>query len=280
MIANILSSRPLAYAAGGDTSEDRSAHVRAASGIARVGDRMVIVQDDTAFLAVIAGDAVDPIALPRGANGKRRFEERLGNKADKYDLESCTVIDGVVYAFGSGSTAKRERIVRWSGDQPELIDAAPMYAMVRAAVGGDINLEGAAWRADREELWLFHRGNCGPGDGPAIVRLDRSMARVLGTTRHDLGSIGDVKLGFTDATFANGKIYFLAAAEGSANAIDDGAILGARIGTLTDDGVIEMAELPEGLKAEGITVDGDRVWLVDDPDDPDRPSRLFEIELT
>ena len=42
LAARVVRSVPLLYAAGADPSLDRPAHVRAASGMARVGDRVAV----------------------------------------------------------------------------------------------------------------------------------------------------------------------------------------------------------------------------------------------
>ncbi|MCX5744441.1 MAG: hypothetical protein NT062_18275 [Proteobacteria bacterium] len=294
--ARVVGECALGYTFGGDDGQDRGPHVRAASGIAAYRGRYVIVQDDTSFLGIAVGGVVDAIALPRGKAGRRRFEERLGNKGDKLDLESCCVIgspdgnpDGdALYAFGSGSTDRRETIVRLDAHGATMIAAPRLYAAVRDAVGGAINLEGAA--AVGDELWLFHRGNCGGDDrGPAVVRLAATAfvdaPRVRGVDRYELGSIDGVPLGFTDAVADGDRVLYLAAAEASANAIDDGATLGTHLGVIERGRVrATPLALPDGtpLKAEGITVsptDRNRVFVVDDPDDPDRVSRVFEVVL-
>jgi hypothetical protein len=91
-------------------------HVRAASALRRLPQRLVIVQDDVDALAVrgAAGD-VRPVLLPARPSGTRVFDDATGNKHEKLDLEACVVLtDGRVVAFGSGSTPVRERLVVWN----------------------------------------------------------------------------------------------------------------------------------------------------------------------
>jgi hypothetical protein len=53
--------------------------------------------------------AFRPLLLPQGEGGRRQFDDRLGNKAAKLDLEAGVVLpDGRFVALGSGSTARRE----------------------------------------------------------------------------------------------------------------------------------------------------------------------------
>lgn len=284
MRARIVRSFELPYTYGGDDGQDRGPHIRAASGIAAYRGRYVIVQDDTAFLGIAVGGVVDAIALPRGPDRRRRFEARLGNKHEKLDLESCCVIGDALFAFGSGSSEKRETIIRLDDRGATPLPSPALYAAIRAAVGGAINLEGAA--VVDGELWLFHRGNTSAADRPAVVRVPTDLApRVLGVERFDLGAIDGIRYGFTDATpLDDGRVLFLAAAEASPNAIDDGTVLGTLLGIIEGGEVRSTPLAFEGkpIKAEGITLDPKnpaRAYVVDDPDDPDRATRLYELAL-
>jgi hypothetical protein len=301
---NVLGWRDLRYSDPARLGDDRPRHVRAASGLAISGGRLAVVQDDVAFIAMVAGEDVSAIVLPRGAGGRRRFEVALGNKQDKLDLESCIALGDDLYAFGSGSSPMRERIVHL-GYATRVIDAAPLYRALREEVGSDVNIEGVA--AVRKELWLFHRGNTGPDDpGATIVQFPREpllawlgaagpLPEPSGSLRFDLGSVrrtsgeGSVRFGFTDAVGVGDRAFYIAAAEDSPNAIDDGAWLGSQLGVIEQgaDGerVARAAPLSvEGhaLKAEGLTFDPQdprRVWVAVDPDDTETPSRLYQIEL-
>src|SRR5690349_10209421 len=72
MAAVMTARAPLTYAAGADAALDRPAHVRAASGIAWLGGRLAVVQDDASFVALVdlargleaGARAADVIALP------------------------------------------------------------------------------------------------------------------------------------------------------------------------------------------------------------------------
>jgi hypothetical protein len=286
---------PADWTAAGD---DRPPHVRAASGLAFAHGRLAVIQDDAAFIGTVAGDEVAAIMLPRGAGGRRRFEVALGNKADKLDLESCIALGDDLYAFGSGSTPQRERVAH-VGYATQLLDASPLYRVMREELRGPVNIEGVA--AVGRELWMFHRGNCGGSDlGPAIVRFSRTqlLAWLAGdgpvpdptnSKRYDLGSVGDVRFGFTDAVGVGNRAFYLASAEDSPNAVDDGVVLASQLGVIEMgvDGyrharaaTLEVDGAP--LKAEGLAFDPknpQHVWVVTDPDDVDQPSRLYELEL-
>lgn len=322
----VIGVRELRYDDRPALGEDRPQHVRAASGLAMIGGRLAVVQDDAAFIAYVSETDVSAIALPRGAGGRRRFEVGLGNKMDKLDLEACIAVGDELWAFGSGSSPMRERIAI-IGYMTRMHDAAPLYRDIREELGGPINLEGAAlvggqaeagdtaassgsWvtpgssgvrlrasggRPD-EQLWLFHRGNTGPADlGPAIVKFSRRaftawlasdgpIPPIVGSLRFDLGSAagatGGVRLGFTDAVAVGSRVFYLAAAEDSANAVDDGGVLASQLGVIDGDRV-RATPLALG-KAEGLAFDPNdptHAWIAIDPDDVDRPAQLFEISL-
>ncbi len=287
--------RALHYASEAEAHDDRPPHVRAASGLAFHGGRLVVAQDDAAFLAIVASDGVSALKLPRGLHGRRRFEVAIGNKLDKLDLESMVAIDDALWAFGSGSLPMRDKLCIVRDGVARVRDAAPLYNKLRVANGGAINLEGVARVGD--ELWLFHRGNTGAADlGPAVLRIPfcelaewiaarGPLPSTIGCDRYDLGSVDGHRLGFTDAVAAGTAVLYLAAAEATDNAIDDGRVLASQVG------VIDLATgatrttplLVDGLpaKAEGIALDpaGTRAWIALDPDDPDTPAALLEVEL-
>jgi hypothetical protein len=279
LAVRIGSARDLRYADAGPA--DRPAHVRAASGLAVARGRLLVIQDDAAFVGTVA-ESIGALALPAP-----RFAP--GDKPSKLDLEACVAIGDQVWGFGSGSTPTRERIVIVDGDTPRVLDAAPLYTTLRSAIGGSINIEGAATVGS--ELWLFHRGNTGPGDaGPAVVRFDRAAVMqslataALGVERYDLGAIEGIRLGFTDAVAVGDRVFYLAAAEASPNAYDDGRVLGSQLGVI-DRGRIRAAPLEHGggpIKAEGLAIDPAqprRAWIAIDPDDGSVPARLLAAEL-
>lgn len=281
----VVSTRLLRY--DDAHQEERPDHVRAASGIVALPGRLLIAQDDAQFLGVVSHH-VTSLTLPAIA-GRRRFEDAIGNRLDKLDLESIVQVDEELWAFGSGSLPAREQIVRIVDDVPTLVPNG-LYAQSRAALGPSLNIEGAA--RVRDELWLFHRGNTGPKDpGPAVLRFETEAVRasldggpappLRGVDAYALGHIGGHPLGFTDAAAAGDRVFYLAAAEASPDAIDDGTVHGSQLGVIDGRGVRAAPLLVDGkvVKAEGIAFQGDRAWVVVDPDDPDRPSTLLEIEL-
>jgi hypothetical protein len=317
--ARVVGATPLLYADGADAGLDRPAHVRATSGLVRVGRRLVAIQDDASFLAVIdpAAMRVSSITLPAGPDGKRQFDDVRGNKHLKMDLECAVVIpesaDGpVLVAFGSGSTPMRERIVVVRGmerDEPivSVVHAPALYSALRAEVtfaGSELNVEGAAWVGGA--IRLFNRGNGAPRDGllpvdaTCDIRWDplrRYLADpastpsfdLAGVTRYDLGSVDGCRLTFTDAAAVADVVMFAATAEDSPDAVRDGPVAGSAIGVIGADGSVRLALVtgPKGErlmeKVEGICPDPAnpaRLLAVVDRDDPAVPSELVEMELS
>ena len=159
------------YAGGADPATDRPAHVRAASGIAWVGRRLAVIQDDANFVALVdpASGLAEAVALPRGAGGRRIFDDAHHNKADKLDYEALASISTgdamLLVALGSGSMPRRESIALIAGlETPRAVTqvctASRFYAGLRACTsfaGSELNIEGAIY-ADGW-LTLFGRGN-------------------------------------------------------------------------------------------------------------------------
>lgn len=315
--ARIVARRPLHYASGPDLGEDRPAHVRAGSGLVRFGTGLAIVQDDADFVALIdaASGVVEPVALPRRGTGVRQFDDERGNKAEKLDFEACVVAEirsvETLLAFGSGSTPARESVLVFERGErvPRVVHATGLYAALREErdfSGSELNVEGAVLVGGA--LRLFQRGNGAARGGLSPVNatcdvpwsyvVDLAGGRAVGApsvgavAQFDLGSVSDIALTFTDATVAtSGDVMYLAAAEGSPDAVSDGAVVGAALGVIrtTSRGIearytplIGEDGAPAREKAEGVALgeSRDHAYLVLDVDDPGRPSELCLVELS
>jgi hypothetical protein len=279
--ARVVRRVELRYAGGADAALDRPAHVRAGSGLAWVGRRLAVVQDDASFLALVdpATGAADAVPLPAGPGGARQFDTARGTKHLKLDLEACVVVPGavagepagggVLLGFGSGSTPRRERVLvaplaggGVDADAVRLHDASALYAALRASAdfaGAELNVEGAALVGTR--LRLLGRGNGAARDGLAAVSAtcDLDAAALLAfllrgdpapaprdVVRYDLGALGGAPLAFTDAApLPDGSLVYTAAAEASPNAVDDGAVAGSAVGLLARGGAARWAALAD-----------------------------------
>lgn len=315
--ARIVQRWPLVYDEGADPALDRPAHVRAGSALVRVADSLVIIQDDANFLALheLGSGRTRALTLPAGPGGRRQFDKGRGNKMDKLDLEAAVALgeDGLL-AFGSGSAAGRDRILRvrdlhgeTRGRKPtlELQDALPLYRALDAETafaGSELNIEGAVWDGDR--LRLFNRGNGAPRDGLLPVNATGTLDRVAflawleqadevvpqlqDVIRWDLGTIDGVRLTWTDAAIGPHGLMYLAAAEDSPDAVEDGPVVGVALGRIAGElGRYALLRDQDGGpvtdKAEGLCLDPsdpNRGWIVFDLDDPERPTEMAEIRLS
>jgi hypothetical protein len=290
---------------------DLPGHVRAGSGLTLWRGWRVVVQDDVHALALVdpASHTVHSVPLPAGPDGVRTFGDDRGNKHLKKDLEAClTLPDGRLVALGSGSTTGRQRIVVMSDDLSiRVIDGASLFGHLRARgdfSGAELNIEGAAVAAGA--LHLFQRGNGASREGLrainaiGTVSLEAFVAwldglgpspSLVAACEVDLGLLGGVPLGFTDAAaLPNGHLAFLAGAEASPDTYSDGVVVGSCIGLVDpalgrvivapivdDKGVPTRLKL-EGLSFEGLNADGHACFgVVADMDTPDVPSLFAEL---
>lgn len=318
LAAQIVAKRSLLYEAGADLALDRCGYVRAASGVAFVSGRLAIVQDDANFVALYdpVTHAIAAITLPAGLGGARQFDKERGNKKHKLDFEACFAApfegSDALYVVGSGSSQARESWVLVTLDasgmgSARLFTLPRLYRALRehpTFAGSELNLEGAAFLGSH--VRLFQRANGLPHQGrtaldatcdvslAALIELmgspESAPVPALERVRHyDLGDIDGVRLTFTDGhAIEGGRVLFLASAEASPNAIDDGEVRGTAVGVLEPDGSARLTLLrdehdkPCRDKAEGIALSArDRTiaFVVFDPDDHTRASSLAEVRL-
>jgi hypothetical protein len=315
LTAVITRTTPLLYAEGADPAEDRPAHVRAGSGLTWIGGVLAVVQDDVSFIALIDPDTerVHAVPLPADDEGVRQFGTERGNKARKMDLESCVALPDtggteMLVAFGSGSTAARERILILRGipnntPRVDVIHAPAFYAALRARpefAGSEMNVEGAAWHRGR--LLLVNRGNGAPADEllpvDAIAEIDWPALRAhladssapppapRSILQYELGEIDGWRLTFTDTAAFGDSLFFTASAEASPNTYDDGPVAGSALGVVEGPGARwTVLCLADGTrfdgKVEGVAPGREpgTALLVVDRDDPRRPSELCLVRL-
>jgi hypothetical protein len=268
------------------TGSWKLAGVRAGSGLVWSGSRLLIAQDDVAAVAL-----VDPATL-RVETILIEGEGLARDKASKPDFEAAFEgHDRALYLLGSGSSPRRRGIVRIDEGARRVrrMDAAPLFEAMEARIGSTPNIEGAVLIGSR--LRLFHRG---AGNSPnRIVDVDSSVltggaAAIVSSCVIDCGRAADVPLTLTDATpLHRGAILYLAVAEDTPNAIDDGPVTGAAVGVIADADarfapLVERDGRASIRKAEGIAMDptGRTGWLITDADDPGQPSELCRLELT
>lgn len=270
--------------------------VRAGSALVRSGDRLLVAQDD-AFTLFWLRDLDDRTlgCSPRLDSVPLRAGSGPLAKSEKPDFEAaCDLPDGRIVVIGSGSAHGRTFVVVMDPDRGtfEVRDASRIYDVVGDALGYELNIEALLWTG--AGFRLFHRGNAGKGNATIDLAVDPDDPRdvmIHGVASWDLGQVpgkaGPVRLTFTDADHDDvGRQWFLAAAEDTPNAIDDGPVVGASLGYLDGDAgrwtlVREADGCASTRKAEGLVIDHDLTsgWLVTDPDDELACAQLCRIEL-
>jgi hypothetical protein len=290
---------------------DDGTPVRAASGVAPLGDGWLIVQDDATTAAWRRADSIVPVRALPPVEGHDTFSSAEGTKHLKPDLEvACPVeVDGgpAVLLLGSGSTPRRMHgvLVRLVDGQPVVraADLDPLYRRVADVLGlpmDQLNLEGAS-RHGPTVRW-FNRGTPAAGVPSSSVQvpLDALVAALLGRgdagsvpvsrpVQYHLGEVDGVGLAVTDAVaLPDGRLLLSAAAEDTPNTVDDGPVVATALALVDGDDVLAVAVVPEVgghvHKVEGLALrrvgDGrvDLLAVVDD-DDPEVPSAELDLRV-
>jgi len=279
-------------------------HLSAASGLARVGQRLYVVADDEHQLGVF------DMAVPGGGALVRLFGGELpaaakARKDAKPDLEALVTLPpcggfphGGLLALGSGSRPQRQRAALLDlGPTGELlepareIDLAPLYAPLLARHAW-LNIEGGLVSAGR--LYLLQRGNAARPDNLAVAFDWPAMQawlhggpapQALSSTPYALGAIDGVPLCFTDgAALAGGGWVFCAAAEATDDNYADGPCRGSAVGLVHADGRLRgVWPLSLRCKAEGIVAWAENgklnLLIVTDPDDRQEAAWLLSASL-
>lgn len=279
--AKITSSFPLRVSA--------RTFVRAGSALVRVGNRLLVIQDDAwqAWWIEPRRRALQPLLLK--GSGRRK------PKRKKPDFETAFALaDGRIWVLGSGSTPRRRRIALIQPGRRECVsvhDAAPLYRALESALGMPPNIEGAVPMQGR--LRLFHRGPGRARQANAMLEvpldaLTGAVPRVLLVRQCDLGTVAGLNFGFTDAVALDARrILYLAAAENTPDGIADGAVAGAALGVLERNSaswtpLLEADGRRSVRKIEGVALSPGRRggYLLTDPDDPARAAELVSFSLT
>ncbi len=281
------------------------AHLSAASGLVRLGQRLYVVADDEHHLAMFDLCNREPGRLV-AIFGDEQPVHHQARKAAKPDCEALLVLpafagypQGALMAMGSGSRPSRQRGVLLAIDgageihEPaRTVDLAPLLAPLLNLIP-DLNIEGAF--VCGENFSLLQRGNGASAINARISfswnGVQRWLAGVgpapkpVSTTRFELGAIDGVALSFTDgAALPGGDWLFSAAAEDTSDTYNDGRCAGSAIGLVDAGGTIRMLQrLSLNCKVEGIAaaVAGKTInlLLVTDADDRLRPALLLSAAL-
>jgi hypothetical protein len=186
------------------------------------------------------------------------------------------------------------------GSEARIIDTRPFHESLAARqdfAGAELNLEGATTfeRGGKTWLRLFQRGNGDAAkgrvlDASADVPLEDLLAgratHPVNVREVDLGKMNGVRLTFSDATTGpGGGTAFLATAENSPSATEDGPLAGVVIGRIDEAGISRYGQIVEAdgtastRKLEGLAWDAaSGRWLaIEDSDDPSAASRMVVL---
>lgn len=286
--------------------------VRAASAVDRLGDGLLVVQDDATHAAWYRQGAATQVRLLPPVAGHDDFRASVGTKHLKPDLEAaCRLdVDGepVLLMLGSGSSRARMRVagLRLRDGEPQVTvaDLTPLYLAVAEALAldqGSLNLEGACL-VDGMLRW-YQRGlpSAGLPSGSVDLVPEQLLAAVHGRRPPgavavadprviDAGEVDGVGLAVTDVvTLPDASVLASAVAEDSPNARDDGPVVASALVHLDGAELLRVTPLPlvEGRvgKVEGLMLDGAdgealRLRAVVDADDADAASPLLTLRVT
>ncbi len=243
--------------------------IPSASAVEVINGNIYVVGDDSSFLYVLKYDLTLLAKVPLYTVKEEYITGNRIQKKEKADLECITrlTINGYPHLLilGSGSKSPRRDVaflvkLPTPYNRKHLvweISLVKWYAFLRmnedvTGASGVLNFEAAA--STEEYLYIFNREN------NAALRFDlpEFIEFIQGHTEgvpfptvitSELPFIENVRAGFSGADYFDNKLFFTAAAEDTANAIDDGEIMGSAVGILSFNG----EEKSRGKIAAGFT---------------------------
>lgn len=262
--------------------------VGSASGLIYNNNNLMIIGDSSGYLYDYKIDAKD---LEKHALIENPSENIA--KSEKIDFESVVYYDNDVYVFGSGSGKLRNEMVKIntiSNDTISTTDLSDLYTSMADFAKiktSQFNIEGAIYNG--ENWFLFNRGN-GKDNRNVIFTIkgkDLVNEYQILSNNYKLPKINGFQSGFSDAILVDDKIYFLATAENSKSATEDGRIMGSLIGRIDVQTMkIDFTKkISDHQKFEGITLyskDGRTInfLLCEDNDTTVLESDIYKLSLS
>ena len=211
-------------------------------------------------------------------------------KKIKHDLEAICKVDQTLYAFGSGSTAKRKTAFTYHLESQETksLDLTLLFEKISSQTGIDIenmNIEGVI---PLEKEWLFFQRGNGIAAQNGIIRLTGNLENPskIDYIPIPLPPLNQISTTFTDAVLVNETIYFLAAAEDSNSTFADGEVMGSLVGVmrLADLKILFTQPISATQKFEGITLFDEsntalRFLLCEDQDSENQLADLYLLTI-
>jgi hypothetical protein len=212
-------------------------------------------------------------------------------KSEKPDFEAITHFGDNFYVFGSGSTAKRNKMIQINTLEKEIStnDLTDLYGVMQSfgeIKPEDFNIEGAIYTG--EEWFLFNRGNGKSSKNILFTIQGKNLVNEFNmlSNNYKLPKIKGIRSSFTDGVILDDKIYFLATAEDTDSTYNDGEILGSFIGCIdTKTMKIDFTKkISDTHKFEGLTVyqnsaDAIEFLLCEDNDTAVLESNIYKLTL-
>jgi hypothetical protein len=230
--------------------------IGSASGLIYKDNNLFIIGDNSGFLYEYN---IESKNLQRHEIIENATENII--KSEKPDFEAITHFGDNLYVFGSGSTAKRNKMIEINTLEKEIRtnDLVDLYSVMQSFAEikpEDFNIEGAIYTG--EEWYLFNRGNGKSAKNILFTIQGKNLINEFNilSNNYKLPKINGVRSSFTDAVAIDDKIYFVATAENTISTYDDGEILGSFIGCIdTKTMKIDFTKkISDTHKFEGITV--------------------------
>lgn len=278
----------------------RKAHVSAASGLVKVGDRFYLAADDELSIFTFSekDKNLSSVSLSKGSLPA----DYTKRKAAKPDIEGIAALAssewppyGAIVAWPSGSMPTRMKafVFRFGKNQklekPIVSDISALGAKLQA-VTKELNIEGILVRDGK--IVLFQRGNSAKGENGFVEMALSDWVRGMKTGKWDgkidfhpvkMGKLEGVKLTFSDVAWTKNGLLALGSAEDTQSAYADGHVYGTVLARIDGDNAEILGRFEPTSKLEGIfaneTADGVELYLVEDADSADKPSHLFKAKL-
>ncbi|KQB43143.1 hypothetical protein RCH33_667 [Flavobacterium daejeonense] len=261
--------------------------IGAASGLIFKDQKLFIISDNSSYLYEYQMDSKD-----------LKKHELLPNptentaKKDKADFESITEFQDSIYVFGSGSSAKRNKMILFDKQQnkkSQTNDLGNLYTVMQnfaSIAPEDFNIEGSIY--DGQNWYFLNRGN-GPNSRNTLFHVEaRKLDEEFKLMSNDykLPKIKGVRCSFTDAVLVENKLYFLATAENTKSTYKDGEILGSIIGRIDLETMkidftkkISATNKFEGLTVFNVAPDKIQFLLCEDKDTEKLETTIYKLSL-
>ncbi len=265
--------------------------IGSASGLFFNGSSLFIISDNSNVLYEYNTEQKKLDKIPLTAKGHTGPAENIAKK-DKPDFEAITALGDELFLFSSGSKENRNSIIKVNSRTKQAalpIDATDLYLVMQSfgeISPEDFNIEAAV--NDGTIWYLFQRGN-GPAKQNGIFTLDGDINQLFFQILYnpiELPEINGAQASFTDAVKANGKLYFIAAAEKSDSTYLDGEVAGSLIGCIDIETMkVEFTEILSAKnKFEGITLYKDNgssleFLLCEDTDSEAEGSDIYKLTI-